>query len=483
MANNDQTVDHSDAAIECKSRVGPRLQDLIGQPYSRRHALSSGGATAAVALLGGSLLAACDGAKRNTTQPIANTPPVAGITSTGATTGGRVVTLTGTVTASNAIVSQMFQQKFGPTIPNFPLKDTATATFIAPAVQTTSELGFTYIVTDSRGLQSSADVVVTLSPPTLGFTAVAKSLADTLVVPSGYTATVVYRLGDPLTSTTAAFLNNGTDTGFEARAGDHHGGMSYFGLAASGGAPDASNSSRGLLVMGHQNISRQYLHPTGGTSVNGVRPTDEVVKEMECHGVSVVEVTRASVGAWNYVQGSPLNRRITPYTSVRFSGPAKGNPLLFTAYSPDGTIGRGTISNRAGGRMPWGTYMTCEDDWAGYFRRDAGDDARRNAALGAKSVYAFSRYGLDTGSGDAFRGGNYDWTTASEQASGQTLIRKFNATTNPAQPTNGTGDFRNEPNQYGWCVEFDPYDPASIPRKRTALGVAACNDGRPGARL
>ncbi|WP_230769272.1 PhoX family protein [Sphingomonas sp. Leaf4] len=465
MSDTNLVVGYSDGDIETNPSAGPSLHDLVERRYSRRQALRNGASTAAVAVFGGSLLAACD----DKGDGIDNIPPVVGGSSSGATSGGRVVTLTGIVTDDNAIVAQAFTQVSGPTVA-LANANTGTATFIAPAVAATTNLVFRYSATDVKGAASTTDITVAVSPATLGFAAVGKSLADALVVPDGYDATVLYRLGDPLNAATAAYANNGTDTGFSARAGDHHDGMSYFGLAASGTAQDATSSTRGVLVMNHENISEQYLHPNGVTLTNGVRPTAEVVKEMECHGVSVVEVTRASTGGWSYVQGSPLNRRITPYTPTSFSGPVRGSALLYTAYSTDGTAGRGTINNCANGHMPWETYMTCEENWAGYFRRDAGDNARRTAVLGARAVQAFTRYGLNTGSGDALRAGNYGWTTAAEQVAGQTLIRKFNATLDVSQPTNGTGDFRNEPNQYGWCVEIDPYDPAATPRKRTALG-------------
>lgn len=465
MANSDLTIGYDDGDIETNPSTGPSLQDLVDQRYSRRQALRGGASTAAVAVFGGGLLAACD----DKSTGIDNLAPVVAGRSSGATNAGRVVTLTGTVTDDDAIVSQAFTQVSGPTVA-LSGANTGTATFIAPAVSAATNLVFRYSATDSKGASSTSDITVAVSPATLGFNAVPKSLADALTVPAGYTATVLYRLGDPLNANTPAYANNGTDTGFSARAGDHHDGMSFFGLAATGTTPDANSSTRGVLVMNHENISEQYLHPNGVTLTNGVRPTAEVVKEIECHGVSVVEVTRAATGAWSYVQASPLNRRVTPFTPMAFSGPVRGNPLLFTAYSPDGTAGRGTINNCANGMMPWNTYLTCEENWAGYFRRDAGDNARRTAALGARAVQAFTRYGLNTGSGDALRAGNYSWTTAAEATSGQTLIGKLNATTNASQPTTGTGDFRNEPNQYGWCVEIDPYDPASTPRKRTALG-------------
>src|SRR5262245_52916971 len=51
------------------------------------------------------------------------------------------------------------------------------------------------------------------TPMSLSFTPVAKSLADSVTVAAGYTATPIYALGDPLTADTADFKNDGTDTG------------------------------------------------------------------------------------------------------------------------------------------------------------------------------------------------------------------------------------------------------------------------------
>ena len=78
----------------------------------------------------------------------------------------------------------------------------------------------------------------------LGFPAVSKSVADALTVPTGYTATVLYRLGDPIDAATPDYANNGTDTGasFAARAGDHHDGMHFFGMRGRG-AYDARRSA------------------------------------------------------------------------------------------------------------------------------------------------------------------------------------------------------------------------------------------------
>jgi hypothetical protein len=451
---------YSDGDVDTNPSLNPSLDDVIRQRYSRRQTLFGGISAAAAAVAGGALVAACGGGDGDDSVLTVTVPGAIN------TSSGEVVVLTGT--GNGQFDTLAWTQVSGPAVT---LTDDGkgSASFIAPAVATATPLAFRLSAARVNN-RNQADTIVTVAPALLTFTAVPKGLADIVAVPSGYTVTVLYRLGDPINAATPAFANNGTDAGYSARAGDHHDGMSYFGLAATGNAPDQGSSARGLLVLNHENINQSYLHPNGPTTVAGARPTAEVVKEMECHGVSVVEITRSSAGVWSYVQASALNRRITPYTPMRFNGPVKGNPLIFTAYSPTGETGRGTINNCANGYMPWYTYATCEENWAGYFRREAGDDARRAAALGAKAVTAFNRYGLGTGSGDTLKSGNYQWTTAAPTASGNTDIAKFNATVVAGQPVNGTGDFRNEPNQYGWVVEIDPFNPASVPRKRTALG-------------
>ncbi|HVF94794.1 MAG TPA: alkaline phosphatase PhoX [Sphingomonas sp.] len=451
------TIGYDDGDIDTNPSTNPHLNDLVAARYSRRQTLMGGLTAMTTAVFGSMVLAGCgddDSAKAVTVSAGSNL----------ATTAGKLVTLAGSVTSGTATGSS-WKQTGGPSV-TLANANTASASFTAPGVTAATTLAFEFSSVSTDGLTSVASTSVTVSPATLDFVAVPKSLADTVAVPAGYTVSVLYRLGDPLTAATPAYANNGSDTDFANRAGDSHDGMNYFGLAATGNTPDPTNNSRGLLVMNHEAIVEQYLHANGATFPNGVRPTAEVIKEIEAHGVSVVEVVRGASG-WSYVQAGALNRRITPFSDMSFSGPVRGNALLFTAFSPTGVAGRGTVNNCANGYMPWNTYLTCEENWAGYFRRDAGDNARRTTALGARAVTAFTRYGINTSTGDTLRRGNHDWATA---AAGDARIAKFNASVDATKPANGTGDFRNEPNQYGWVVEIDPFDATSTPRKRTALG-------------
>jgi secreted PhoX family phosphatase len=285
-------------------------------------------------------------------------------------------------------------------------------------------------------------------PPTLGFTPVAKNLDDVVTLPTGYSASVLYALGDPIAAGIGAYSNAGLDAQFDKRAGDHHDGMHFFPLPYGSSASD-----NGLLCINHENITQSYLHVSGPTTVDGVRPPAEVDKEMNCHGVSVVEI-RKTGGAWSLVADSVYNRRVTPFTEMSIQGAVAGSDFAKTQYSTDGSKTRGTINNCANGYTPWGTYVTCEENWAFYFKRAAGDDANRNAA----DNKLLARYGIAPGNG-----GNYGWTTVT----GDNYAR-LDVTASGAG--GATSDYRNEANTYGWVVEIDPYNPMSIPRKRTALG-------------
>lgn len=293
----------------------------------------------------------------------------------------------------------------------------------------------------------------------LNFSPVAKSLADVVSVPAGYTASVLFRLGDSMSASVADYRNDGTDeaTSYAMRCGDHNDGMHYFGLA--GNAWSASASDRGLLVQNHEAITPLFLHAKGPTIVDGTRTiADEVVKELNVHGVSVIEVAKAG-GTVSYVRNSPFNRRITTMTDMTLSGPAAGAPAMITSYSHDGTRTRGTVNNCANGYTPWGTYLTCEENWAGYFRRVTATD---NPKRSARELTSFARYGV-AGTGREL------WATAQATAPGDTTFTRWNAE-KLGTSTDGSDDFRNVAHTYGWVVEIDPFAPNSTPRKRTALG-------------
>ncbi len=309
---------------------------------------------------------------------------------------------------------------------------------------------------------SDSDVVAEPTTPAaapLGFTAVGKSLLDTVVVPAGYTASVIYALGDPLTAATPAYKNDGTDTDYENRAGAHHDGMEFFGLDANG-RPSATSVDRGLLAVNHEattneSFSSFFLHANGGTNTLP-RPAAEVDKEVAIHGISVVEVRKTS-GNWATVQASNFNFRLTPLSDVEISGPARGNALMVTKFSLDGTRTRGTLNNCGTGKTPWGSFLTGEENWAGYFTRVSADNAARG---NDKSVTSLNRYGRSQGAAS-----RHAWQTGgSADKYARWNISKLGTS------ADGSDDYRNELNGMGYIVEIDAYDKTRAAKKRTALG-------------
>jgi uncharacterized protein len=63
---------------------------------------------------------------------------------------------------------------------------------------------------------------------------------------------------------------------------------------------------------------------------------EEVRKEVNHHGVSIIEV-RKSGNSWSVQKGSSFNRRITGATTMDITGPLRGNAALVTKFSPTGT--------------------------------------------------------------------------------------------------------------------------------------------------
>ncbi len=295
----------------------------------------------------------------------------------------------------------------------------------------------------------------------VGFSSTSLSTADSVIVAEGYQYQVLYKLGDPIAAGVADYMNDGSDAAnnpseFQFRSGDHHDGMYFFGIGADN-AWDPEASDRGLLVVNHEAITPLFLHVNGPTSVAGVRDANEALKEMYIHGVSVVEVRRGSNGQYSVVQNSLFNRRIHTLTDMEISGPLRGNPFMVTKYSPNGTRTRGTINNCASGYTPWGTYLACEENWAGYFGNSNPGTRTSNEQASMR------RYGVRATVGNGREG----WNTASEVGQVGEPFSRWNVGIVGATAAD---DYRNAANTYGWNVEIDPFRPNSIPKKRTAMG-------------
>jgi secreted PhoX family phosphatase len=266
----------------------------------------------------------------------------------------------------------------------------------------------------------------------LGFEAIPLGYGDEVVVPAGYSATAFLPWGTPILGDYPEFVPGGnTAREQEQQAGMHHDGMHFFPLRNG-----QRGNTHGLLVVNHEYTDEALLHTGTSTMPPASAWTAEMVRKSQAaHGVSVVEVERTPAGTWRVLR-SPLNRRVTATTPMAATGPAAGHRLLRTSADPSGVELLGTINNCSHGVTPWGTYLTCEENFNGYFRVEPGEYDGEQRQLQ-------QRYGIG--------GDRYRWSTNDD---------RFVVTPDDA----------NEPNRFGWVVEIDPHDPDSRPVKRTALG-------------
>ena len=262
--------------------------------------------------------------------------------------------------------------------------------------------------------------------PKIGFTPVATSSGDAIVVPEGYSAQTFAPWGDALFADSPMWKPDGTNTGAEQarQIGDNHDGMHFFPI-------HGKSSQEGLLVMNHEYCNYEYLF---GAEFMEPWTADKVLKAQNAHGASVIHI-RQHRNKWEIVLNSKYNRRITGNTPMQISGPAAGHALMKTKADPSGTRVLGTLNNCANGFTPWGTYLTCEENFNGYFGTTSGVDGRDES---------MRRYGISA------RGTGYRWEEFDE---------RFDYAKEP-----------NESNRFGWVVEIDPFDAESTPVKHTALG-------------
>ena len=321
---------------------------------------------------------------------------------------------------------------------------------------------------------------------TLAFTAVNKNILDQVSVPTGYTVRVLHATGDTLNPTNApAYSNLGSETGdsWEYRVGDHHDGMQLFYIDANGKAT-ATATNKAVLAVNHESSADAHFLMAQGQTSGGVsgkkftqfgewdvkaRPGDQVLKEINLHGVSVVEVSLDGNGKpTGYVNNSALNRRITAQTLIDVKGPAAHladiKNLMVTKFDTTGATVRGTLNNCGHGYTPWGTYLACEENWAFYFNMPTG-----SKAPDSKTVTSRTRYGVAAAalSASATAANGQGWYTPTDLADTNQRFSRWNVAADGAAAAN---DFRNEPNTFGYNVEIDPANPNARPAKRIAMG-------------
>ncbi|MGO1165358.1 MAG: PhoX family protein [Janibacter sp.] len=268
---------------------------------------------------------------------------------------------------------------------------------------------------------------------------------DKVVIPEGFQWTPIISWGDPVLADAPAFdFDNHTA---KAQAGQMGYNCDYVGVIRH------ENANSAVLVVNNEYTNNELMFHDYSDAAS--MTDDQVQITLNAHGMTVVEMTRKNPNSkWTYTKGAPLNRRITAETPFELVGPARGHDLLQTSADPAGTTPLGTVGNCAGGTTPWGTILSGEENFNGYFTQPA----KPGQGLTGKGA---DRYGL-AGGDEA----QHNWDRLDE---------RFDLTKEP-----------NEAHRHGWIIEVNPFDPDSTPRKLTALGrlkheganVVIAEDGR-----
>jgi uncharacterized protein len=275
----------------------------------------------------------------------------------------------------------------------------------------------------------------------LGFTGVAGSRRDAVIVPDGYRAHTVLRWGDPLQPRTAALDGTRVAAGALLEAGAAEQQARQFGYNCDGMGLFTRGRST-VVCVNHELPSPDLMFP-GWREAARERALGAFVKERPAAvaymqaavGLSVVELERGE--QWGYRVGSRYNRRVTAATPIELAGPARGHPLL-NPRGEENPLAFGTFGNCAAGTTPWGTYVTAEENVDDYF----GNGGAASVAPELEAVHR--RFGF------RMRDSAYRW---------EYVDARFDSAQNPAESL-----------KFGWIVEIDPFDPAARPKKRTALG-------------
>jgi uncharacterized protein len=227
------------------------------------------------------------------------------------------------------------------------------------------------------------------------FTAIAASSDDAFQVPPGFRADVLISWGDLFRDGQRRSLRYGFNNDF----------LAYFPL---------KGSREGLLFVNHEYPDPFFLH--GYKPDASAKTPAQVQEEQDSVGNSILHIRRRGNGRWKVVSPSGYNRRIYgDRPELEFTGPRAGDPGI-------GDTANGSIGNCSGGITPWGTALSCEENFDGY---------GMNVTLNVEFAYGWPQFG--------------------------------------GQPEDAEYNFMNFA-KYGWVCEHDPYDPDYVGRKHTALG-------------
>ena len=171
---------------------------------------------------------------------------------------------------------------------------------------------------------------------------------------------------------------------------------------------DPAQPNDGILWVNHEYVDPMFV----SNYIDGEEKTKEQIqKEQYNVGGSIIRIKKTARGKWKVQENDPINKRITGQTEIPFNWPqpiAGKNTAI------------GTLANCSGGITPWGTILTCEENYDMFY----GERNFKDGSLLEKpSILGWQK------------------------------------------------QFDNPPEHYGWVVEVDPK--TGIAQKHIALGRCA----------
>ncbi len=158
------------------------------------------------------------------------------------------------------------------------------------------------------------------------------TMKDELGVAAGFSFDVILRQGD--------LMNKKGD-----RFGDHNDYTAFF----------PTGKDEGVLWVNHELYTPLFI---SGYVKGEKRTKDQIDLERKVVGGSLVKLKRDAEGTWQMVFDDPLNRRLDATTPIPLVTP---EPIAGTKTAI------GTLANCSGGRTPWNTVLTCEENYEGFY--------------------------------------------------------------------------------------------------------------------
>jgi secreted PhoX family phosphatase len=217
----------------------------------------------------------------------------------------------------------------------------------ASAVKSGDSAGALKLLTEPRG--------------PLSFRPINPVISDELKLATGFESQVLLQWGDAINSREQFGFNN-----------DY---LAYLPL-------DASNPHDGLLWSNHEYVNEIFVSEYDRKG--SPKTKDQVITEMRALGGSIVRIKRDSTsGKWNVVKGDRYNRRIDGTAKI---------PMIVERPIEGSKTAIGTMANCAGGVTPWGTVLSCEENYQDYYGEVTFKDGKREKTKPSRYSLGWERY-------------------------------------------------------------------------------------------